>query len=322
MDATGSMSHLLQKVKTTVGTMFSRIAQILEDKGASSNGFEMQFVVYRNYNAPEDMILQVSPWEVKPDNLRNFMEMIESDYGMGNEAIEVGLAYVNRESSKQPRQQIRGEQYYYENELQLLKQNHIIVHAYFVDDEAETNFKEIADATGGRCEKLDINSPKGSTQLTDLVAEEVLRNAGGDKGDELVKAYRAKFLTAHLVYAFFSIINVWAFFLVFVNIFQHIFGDIIRLKDVPKIDIINKKKQRYEFIKIRHKINELITMNELKAILNKCEDDWHDKVIDHVLLEDILRKEIRNMLKLIKVQNNETNKSTLIPNSTLQEGLK
>ncbi|ETO12035.1 hypothetical protein RFI_25340 [Reticulomyxa filosa] len=225
MDATGSMSHLLQKVKTTVGTMFSRIAQILEDKGASSNGFEMQFVVYRNYNAPEDMILQVSPWEVKPDNLRNFMEMIESDYGMGNEAIEVGLAYVNRESSKLPvsqiiligdspantqyevtekRQKIRGEQYwkntalfskptYYENELQLLKQNHIIVHAYFVDDEAETNFKEIADATGGRCEKLDINSPKGSTQLTDLVAEEVLRNAGGDKGDELVKAYRAKF---------------------------------------------------------------------------------------------------------------------------------
>ncbi|ETO04669.1 hypothetical protein RFI_32726 [Reticulomyxa filosa] len=57
----------------------------------------------------------------------------------------------------------------------------------------------------------------------------------------------------------------------------------------------------YEFIKIRYKINELmITMNELKAILNKCEDDWHDKVIDHVLLEDILRKEIRNMLKLIK----------------------
>ncbi|ETO30348.1 hypothetical protein RFI_06774, partial [Reticulomyxa filosa] len=70
-------------------------------KKISPNSFEMQFVVYRNYNAPEDMILQCSTWESKPENLRNFMECIEADYGWGNEAIEIGLAHVNRENKKE-----------------------------------------------------------------------------------------------------------------------------------------------------------------------------------------------------------------------------
>ncbi|ETN99764.1 hypothetical protein RFI_37703, partial [Reticulomyxa filosa] len=45
MDATGSMSHLLQKAKNTVSTMFERIATILKEKGEPPNSFEMQFVV-------------------------------------------------------------------------------------------------------------------------------------------------------------------------------------------------------------------------------------------------------------------------------------
>ncbi|ETO01749.1 hypothetical protein RFI_35690, partial [Reticulomyxa filosa] len=96
MDATGSMSHLLQKSKHAVSTMFERINIILEENN-SLNNFEMQFAVYRNYNAPEDMLLQISPWESKPEGLRSFMEKVQPLYGDGNEAIEVALAYVNRE---------------------------------------------------------------------------------------------------------------------------------------------------------------------------------------------------------------------------------
>ncbi|ETO22130.1 hypothetical protein RFI_15072 [Reticulomyxa filosa] len=98
------------------------------------------------------------------------------------------------------------------------------------------------------------------------------------------------------------------------------------LKDVSIIEYYRQKSKdtnSQTFMKIRYKMNELmksleehtrlpnrITMKELKAIWNKWEDYWHNKVIDHVLLEDILRKEIRNVLKSIKVQDNETSKST------------
>ncbi|ETO06880.1 hypothetical protein RFI_30511 [Reticulomyxa filosa] len=257
MDATGSMSHLLQKAKNTVSTMFERITDILRESGYSPNIFEMQFVVYRNYNAPEDKILQVSPWESKPDNLRSFMENVIAEHGMGNEAIEVGLAHVNRECEieevsqviligdapantreevtkrrmtcslmqsnsvpkitqkkkgflkvlkkkrmkKAPESEINYWQNtelfsnptYYEDELLLLKKRGIPVHAFFVDTKAKQNFEGIARITGGRCKDLDINSVKGADLLTNLISEEVLRNAGGSKGDALVDAYRTKF---------------------------------------------------------------------------------------------------------------------------------
>ncbi|ETO03631.1 hypothetical protein RFI_33771, partial [Reticulomyxa filosa] len=101
MDATGSMHHLLQQAKNAVDTMFERISTILKDNGEPPNSFEMQFVVYRNYNAPEHMLLQTSPWESKPENLRNFIKSVKADYGWGNEAIEIGLAHVNRENEKE-----------------------------------------------------------------------------------------------------------------------------------------------------------------------------------------------------------------------------
>ncbi|ETO08396.1 Helicase conserved domain containing protein [Reticulomyxa filosa] len=245
MDATGSMSHLLQKAKNTVSTMFERIAIILKENALSPDSFEMKFVVYRNYNAPEDMILQVSPWESKPENLRSFMESVVADYGWGNEAIEIGLAHVNRECETEGVSQViligdapantkeevitkrrdcpfrpvgsairqivgfydSGEDYwkntkfskptYYKEELLLLKQRGIRVHAFFVNAQARQNFTEIATATDGRCEALDINSVKGSHLLTNLVSEEVLRDTGGSKGNALVDAYRARFSKTH-----------------------------------------------------------------------------------------------------------------------------
>lgn len=224
MDATGSMFYLLHSCKQTVGTMFQRTSQILKDNNIDSNSFQIQFAIYRNYNSQENDILQNSPWESKPDNLRTFMNNIESDGGYGNEAIEIGLWHANRENEREPitqviligdappntkpevesKRNIFGKRYwtktkfaqptYYKDELEKLKLNSIPVHTFYVDTRAEREFKSIASSTGGRSEMLDINSPAGEQKLTDLVTEEVLRNVGGAlKGNALVQAYRSKF---------------------------------------------------------------------------------------------------------------------------------
>ncbi|CAF2540249.1 unnamed protein product [Rotaria sp. Silwood2] len=224
MDATGSMSQLLQKSKNTVDIMFERAITILKDANISSDLFEVQFVVYRNYNSQEEKILQHSPWETKPDNLRAFMNTINVEGGCGNEAIEIGLWHANNENEREnitqviligdappntqnevnKKRQRHGEDYwkktkfakatYYEDELAKLTLNKIPVHTFFVANDPEKSFREIARRTGGRSEFLDINSPFGSDILTALVTKEILRNIGGSsKGDDLVKAYEMRF---------------------------------------------------------------------------------------------------------------------------------
>lgn len=224
MDATGSMTHLLHKCKHKVDDMVQRASQILIDNGYNPNTFQIQFAVYRNYNSKEEKILQASPWETKADNLRTFMNIIEVEGGMGNEAIEIGLLHANRENEKEsitqviligdapPNTQVEvtkkrekfGENYWtntkfaqatdYEIELAKLISNNIPIHAFFVDQRAEQTFRTIADATKGRCEFLDINAASGSETLTHFITEEILRSIGGDKkGNDLVKAYQEKF---------------------------------------------------------------------------------------------------------------------------------
>jgi hypothetical protein len=61
---------------------------------------------------------------------------------------------------------------------------------------AQPNFEEISRLTGGESQLLDINSTSGAEMLTRLVTEQILMSAGnqnGGKGEELVKAYRAKY---------------------------------------------------------------------------------------------------------------------------------
>ncbi|CAF4678093.1 unnamed protein product [Rotaria sp. Silwood2] len=204
--------------------MFERASKILQEHNISSNSFQIQFAVYRNYNSKEDKILQSSPWETKPDNLRAFMNTIEVEGGLDNEAVEIGLWHTNQENIRETitqviligdappntRNEVKikrkqfGEQYwlgtkfqqetYYENELEHLKISKIPVHAFYVEHRAKSVFQKIAQNTGGRCEMLDINSSAGAKMLTDLVTEEILNNIGGSvKGDVLVKAYREKY---------------------------------------------------------------------------------------------------------------------------------
>ncbi|CAF3605157.1 unnamed protein product [Rotaria sp. Silwood1] len=225
MDATISMFHLLHKCKNSIDIMFKRASQILKENNIHSDSFQIQFVVYRNYNSEENKILQFSPWETKPDNLRDFMNIINVEGGWANEAIEIGLWHANKEHEREnitqviligdappntkneikfKREKHFGEKYwaktkfaqstYYDDELAKLIANKIPVNAFYVDNRAKESFQDIANRTAGRCENLDINSSSGSQILTDLVTEEILRNVGGNvKGNELVEAYRTKF---------------------------------------------------------------------------------------------------------------------------------
>ncbi|CAF4542845.1 unnamed protein product [Rotaria sp. Silwood2] len=224
MDATGSMSHLLHKCKNTVDIMFERAAEILQDNNISPDSFQIQFVVYRNYNSRENKILQYSPWETKPDNLRAFMNKIEVDGGWGNEAIEIGFWHANKEHERENITQVIligdappnkkddviqkregfGEDYwkktkfpqpiYYEDELAKLTSSNIPVHAFYVARGAEEKFTEIATQTGGRCKMLDINSADGAKMLTDFITVEILRNVGkSSNGDALAAAYENRY---------------------------------------------------------------------------------------------------------------------------------
>ena len=227
MDATGSMSSLLSAAKDTVCTMFERAAAVLEEKSLPSDAFQMQFVVYRDYDCKSDALLQSSPWETKPAKLRSFMATVKA-IGGGDyeEAIEVGLWHAVQESEQSEgisqviligdapakgveairtdRKDAGGKVYWnatkykvpthYLTELQKLREKGIPVHAFYLANGAKNNFEEIAKETGGRCEFLQIHSSLGAKLLTDFVTEEVIRKAAGDQGDAAVALYRKKYV--------------------------------------------------------------------------------------------------------------------------------
>ena len=232
MDATGSMGNLLNQVKNTVVTMFERASIILNDHAFPPDSFQVQFAVYRDYDCNADGLLQYSPWETKPDNLRKFMESIKPEGGGDYpEAIEIGLRHANNEfdngclsqviliedapaKSKQQilndRNKYNGEEYwkntpfaeatYFETEISKLKKNKIPVHSFYLHEGAKKNFKEISGETGGRCQSLDINSDNGSELLANVITGEILRSVGlaRGEGDALVDAYQQRFSKAYV----------------------------------------------------------------------------------------------------------------------------
>jgi len=63
-------------------------------------------------------------------------------------------------------------------------------YAFYVNRQAQSAFEDFAKQTGGKAAPLDVNSPQGAEDLTNAVAEAVLRDVGGD---EYVAIYRSKF---------------------------------------------------------------------------------------------------------------------------------
>jgi len=96
IDATGSMSDVLNRAKRQVQMMMERTYEIMDEQNVRC-AVEMQFVVYRNYSSKESSLLQYSTWESSSDNLRSFLESVTASGGQGNEAIEIAFAHVNNE---------------------------------------------------------------------------------------------------------------------------------------------------------------------------------------------------------------------------------
>ena len=225
MDATGSMAGLLQKSKNTVATMFQRAKVILQKEGLS-DGFELQFACFRNYDCRVGDLLVASEWESNADNLRHFMHCIEAGGGTHwEEAVEVALFHANQESEKQEISQVIligdaapntksqvtqgrsrfGESYwantrfnqptYYEEEVKIFSEKNIPVHCYYVSEAAESSFRGIAEATKGTCDYLDIDSDAGAEKLTHAVTELILNQIGGSA---CVDKYRQTFVKGYV----------------------------------------------------------------------------------------------------------------------------
>ena len=62
------MSSALSITTTTLAEAFRRVYEILQEKHVE-NGFEMQIVVYRNYNCNESDLLEMSPFETTTNKL-------------------------------------------------------------------------------------------------------------------------------------------------------------------------------------------------------------------------------------------------------------
>jgi hypothetical protein len=225
MDATGSMSNLLSRAKNSVKDMFERIQFVFQEKNITTVFF-LQFVVYRNYSSTPEFLLQFSSWESQANALRVYMDNINVDGGLGNEAVEVGLAHVLAEHAREKVDQVlligdmppntraevtskrasyhSGEatwkQYprfkdpvFTDDLVPQLKAADIPVQGFYVGTAARAAFEDISSKTGGKAMWLDINSSAGADSLIHCVCESVLLKAGGDNGKELVDAYRAQF---------------------------------------------------------------------------------------------------------------------------------
>ena len=56
----------------------------------------------------------------------------------------------------------------------------IPVHAFYVDDDARSSFTRIAEATGGECQHLEVDTDRGAADLTRAVAKNILVGIGGE----------------------------------------------------------------------------------------------------------------------------------------------
>ena len=227
MDATGSMSNLLDNTKKTVSLVFKRAKEVLKEEGANPDCFELQIGFYRNYGSGPTKLFEHSDWVKKPDVLQVFMDSNGVSGGQGNEAIEVGLWYANKEYDSQKITQIiligdaspnseddvkkkRGTENkwanteyknptFYKTELAQLQSKGIKIYTFYVwkDDSLKKSFEEIA-KDPKNCRFLDVNNAaKGSEDLLDSLTKVILNDVGGEKFEA---KYDNKFKTIWVSY--------------------------------------------------------------------------------------------------------------------------
>jgi hypothetical protein len=236
MDGTGSMSLLFDQCKVKVKEIVNRIGTILKDKNVTE-GFEIQFVVYRNYSSGKEKLLEFSPATSDPKDLFDFMDKTHVSGGQGNEAIEVGFEFINKSLAEKPgvvtqviligdyppnslsevksRRQgtqaggLAGEEYwkttdyktavYYEDELAKIKACDIPIYTNYVNTPAQKVFEEIAAATGGSCRLLNLQGT--NDELTHVLAMRILQSIDKSRGSgtALTDLYKTTYAQAGFV---------------------------------------------------------------------------------------------------------------------------
>lgn len=226
IDATGSMGEVLSAVKNTVAQMFEQTQTILDEAELSeTHQIQMQFVFYRNYDAPLDLLLQCSDW-TKGENyetLTAFLDTIIASYGLGNEAAEVAFAYVNKlmmemtiqqviwigDMQPNTREQVNESRLkysvntrnplfnkpaYFEDELQKIITAKIPVHGVYVKTKQQgsdnTAYYNASRNTSGENFILDLKNPDNANQLARTIIKRILNNIGGER---LLAAYDQKY---------------------------------------------------------------------------------------------------------------------------------
>eukprot|EP01035_Chromulina_nebulosa_P020866 gene20866-27044_t len=188
IDGTMSMSNFFDKCKSNIKEIIRRVYNLLSSLSPKPNVVvEIQFVVYRNYNSPSNLLLQASNWSSDPQTLFEFIDHSKVSGGYYNEAIEVGLWHVNRELDRGSnvtqviligdmppnteaeidlkRQCHGGESYwektifkkkvFYKTELDKIARRQIPIHCFYLEDMngtllAQAAFEEVARRTDNK----------------------------------------------------------------------------------------------------------------------------------------------------------------------------
>ena len=97
IDATGSMDTPLVETKNCLNEAFKHVCEALTEASFSTQMFQMQIAVYRNYSSGVDGILESSSWTNDATVLGSFLSGVKASGGLLYEAIEIGLWHANRE---------------------------------------------------------------------------------------------------------------------------------------------------------------------------------------------------------------------------------
>eukprot|EP01090_Pellita_catalonica_P021864 TRINITY_DN8299_c0_g1_i1.p1 TRINITY_DN8299_c0_g1~~TRINITY_DN8299_c0_g1_i1.p1 ORF type:complete len:571 (-),score=129.57 TRINITY_DN8299_c0_g1_i1:14-1606(-) len=229
MDATGSMRHCMEGAKDAIMDMVNNVRQTVAEFNSKqseqiNSDFELQFVLYRNYNSAPADILVVGPWDSDPVTLHQFLSPKTVSGGNGNEALEVALHHaVQVSESKHGLSQVvligdappntkeevarkRGNKWdsepgfetplYWEDEVAKLKEKECKVMAFYVKkNKAVKAFKDIVVAAGGveeNAQFLDVNrdAKNASALLANTISKEILKNLAGAKADAVMEVFQ------------------------------------------------------------------------------------------------------------------------------------
>jgi len=100
IDATSSMETLIERLKLVINIMFKKLNEILKNNYISENSFSIQIVRFRNYDVSKEDILVRSGWEMRSENLIEFLNETKCIGGWDKEAIELCLYDAAKETNE------------------------------------------------------------------------------------------------------------------------------------------------------------------------------------------------------------------------------